>query len=304
MTIATTQSIINKLLVRKYLPTLYQNAMNVTDVLEPCVFNANCITVDSFFVFDSWWPITHIINPMTLFFVNGSFLITVATIFYWETLEVVLLLIFNGTYEVFLGENGDIEPVVDMIVGDIFQGHLGILLGVQIMFLSGILEHRYCSWWYYRCCKANTRQCHCDKVPWPFNNWLSFTALYLLWAATLSFTAWVVDGILVGVIIGIIGSIVFYGTLLVLLNTAYDRRKHPHIDNWSVAVVYFFANVMIIYSTAWIPWWSYFATWLGFAVCVAFNMTLFWTSPGYSYDCRSQRLGGWLRWRRKNTLSC
>jgi len=100
---------------------------------NPVVFDEQTrLTLDHF----SWnflrasgnaWAMSHVLNPFLVQMIFQNWMVTVIFFMVWEIVEVFALTAFGG-YGIFVGDTSDFEPIADSLLGDPFNGLLGIIL--------------------------------------------------------------------------------------------------------------------------------------------------------------------------------
>ena len=246
--------------------------------------NAEDFTWDFLFQSSSAWPMTHILNPFTIQMIFQNPFLTILAVFSWESIEVLALVIFNGQYEIFIGDNSSVEPITDTLIGDIINGILGIILAKLVTFTFKIP-----SW-----------------TPSFFGKYRSIVIKriihYLIWVLTLSSSNYSIStGGQYDINIGVI--IIFISTSL-LIFISYKNNK-SNLENKSIwrglytnreyELVYigWFLNASLIIYSAWLHYWnSYFLSWSFAALAILFNLfylllsgrmdeLIFWANFGF-----------------------
>lgn len=219
------------------------------------------------FLFDtlSAWPLAHIINPFILQIVFQRVWLSFLIIWAWESLEVLAVVVFRGDYLIFVGDQSDLEPVTDTLLGDIIQGALGILLALLVQF----------TW----------------KIP----RWTpSILGRYksLAWHKILQYIFWVVAFSLFNTQLQLNGTYpINYGLHICYITTIFFIWTWYHTDysELSRSVVWngydremytnVYAGIMInvsvlFFSVSFHFWYSYFQTWMAYVFLLVFNISI------------------------------
>lgn len=101
--------------------------------VNPLIFDEQVrLTIDHFSWFflrapENAWAMSHVLNPLLMQLIFQNWYFTVIMFFVWESVEVLALVLFKD-YTVFVGDASDYEPIADSLLGDPFNGVLGLLL--------------------------------------------------------------------------------------------------------------------------------------------------------------------------------
>lgn len=189
--------------------------------------NATDLNWDFFYVTESPWPIAHQLNPFFIMLIFNCWWLVLLVMFFWESFEYVLAVIFKNSYGIFIGENGKLEPIGDTLVGDILNGIIGIILAYCLisvckMNLYRLKNHHCCQsclnfWDIFKCCDCHGRyNWRCDKYVLKsikeYICWRRFKQfiLYILWCISLSPFNLRIHGYNVGVYIAIFTTTIFF----------------------------------------------------------------------------------------------
>lgn len=227
------------------------------------------------------WPMAHILNPFFLEMLLQNTWLTAFTILFWESVEVFMITLFQGEYLIFVGDEAPIESIGDTLIGDFFQGILGILLARLT-----IISWKIPSW-----------------SPSPIGPYKSifFKRLiqYLFFVAPFS---------LLNSNLKVTGAYtVNYGVFLVTITTVffiwtwYKTNRSPlenqvvwkKYSQWDYERVYLgiMITALIVMSSAFVHfWYSYFVTWIAWIVAmlvcvfVLLSQDRFW-ELSYAINC-------------------
>jgi hypothetical protein len=218
------------------------------------------------FIFDtnSAWPMAHILNPFILEILLQKTWLTLILIWGWESIEVIAITIFSGQYVIFVGDDSEIEPVTDTLIGDILQGILGIILA-RLVILSWNIPY-----W----------------APNPIGPYklIFFKRLiqYIFWVVPLSVTNSKINikgtySINIGVFIILITNIFFIWTWY---KTNYNNPlERYYLWNNYDANEYNNAHIGILINSSILIlgnsinfWYSYFQTWLALLIAIILNI--------------------------------
>ncbi len=83
---------------------------------------------------DSYFPLSHIVTPYIFHFFIGNAWISIAMIGLFETLEATVFAIV-GSYLIFQGVIEARETIFDSLVGDVFNGLIGVALAALLRYI-------------------------------------------------------------------------------------------------------------------------------------------------------------------------
>ena len=94
----------------------------------------------SFLLDHSTWPLPHIHIPYLLYLYTKDLAITLLWVYIWESIEILVLLIFGQFNVFFLGEkeltgSSPIEPHGEVLIGEQLSGLIGIIIGILHVWL-------------------------------------------------------------------------------------------------------------------------------------------------------------------------
>jgi hypothetical protein len=217
------------------------------------------------FIFDtnSAWPMAHILNPFMLEILLQKSWLTLIIIWAWESFEVLAVVIFNGQYVIFVGDDSEIEVITDTLLGDIFQGILGIILARLVILAWRIPE------WAPNPIRHNLRTGY---------GTLFFKRLlqYIFWVASLSFTNTRIDftgtySVNIGVFIALISTVFFWYTWFKSNNRTLTEKEFLWegytIQEYLESHLGILINALLLIMSASLHiWYSYFVTWIFWSI--------------------------------------
>ena len=225
---------------------------------------AEDFTWDFLFSSVSAWPMTHILNPFTIQMMFQNVYWTFLAIFAWESIEVLAVVLFNGQYVIFVGDDSEIESITDSLIGDVINGILGILLAKLT-----ILAFKIPSW-----------------TPSFFGKYRSILIkrmlFFVVWVLTLSSanlrtsTDTEYDANIGVMIIFITTSLLIYISYIsnrtLLENLTIWKDKYTPRE-YELIYIGWFINASLLVSSAWVHfWYSYFVCWVYVSIGVFFNI--------------------------------
>jgi len=217
------------------------------------------------FIFDtnSAWPLAHMYNPFILQILVQRWWFTLLVVWAWESVEILAVTIFQGQYVIFVGDDSEIEPITDTLVGDIFQGILGILLGYLVVF----------AWRIPKWAPSFTG----PKRDLAFKKLLQ----YVFWVVPLSLTnmqirvegAYTVNiGVVIIAITNVFFILTWYYTDYSPLAVKLYWYKYTR-DQYQFVYTGILVNTCVLLLGSSIHWWySYFQTWISLAALVVINL--------------------------------
>ena len=225
---------------------------------------ASDFTWDFLFDSSSAWPMTHILNPFMIEILGQKTWLTFLMFYFWESLEVLAVTVFSGQYVIFTGDDSEIEIITDTLMGDPFQGILGVILARLTIKAWGIP-----AW-----------------APNPIGIYgaLFFKRVlqYIFWVVPVSFANMRIDitgaySINVGVFIVLVSTVFFWWTWInsndnteterVLFWSGYDRKMYIEAHTGIIINA-----ILLIMSASIHIGYSYFMTWIFWSIAMLLNI--------------------------------
>lgn len=229
--------------------------------------------VDDFswiFLFDmtSSWPMAHMLHPFMIQMFFQKTWLTLFIVWAWESVEVLAITLTQGSYVIFVEDDTSLEPVPDSLLGDTFQGVLGILLAKLVIF-----TFRVPSWW--------------PSLYSPYH-WIKTKRVlqYVCWVAVfVIFNYQVTNSGLLDVNLGVWILFVWTGIIILLIalfehrtssviwKDMKDHTRYVDSEHFDWCFIGWLSNAWIVMCAGLIHYWyTYFQAELCFLVAVLWNV--------------------------------
>ena len=206
---------------------------------------------------------SHILNPFMLQMWMQNTWLTLLAVFSWESVEVLAVTVFRGDYVIFVGDDSEIEPITDSLIGDVLQGIIGILLAELVIIAFKVPSWTPSFWSSYR------------------GIWVKHLFFYVVWVISLSSTNLQIEfpgtySANVGVYFAVISTFVMitisYWTSLTRLERHAVWKGYTQ-EEYDVVHLGWGLNALCIILGAIVHvWYSYFMTWAWVALAVVCDL--------------------------------
>lgn len=224
----------------------------------------------------------HILTPFMIQMFFRKTYLTVFAFYFFESVEVFLVSTFSGDYVIFLGDDGVFEPFADTLLGDPFQGLLGLLVAHLIVQTFDIPYH-------------SGKFIHGDLEEERVFSMRFF--LFLLWIPCMSTANYYIP---IGdeedpyqIRLGVLGIVLWTPFVIWLTgllgwkrfnsNTPPYWTQKSYRQYWITHIVWAITAEIIILSVLVDFWYPYFQTWIG-CVLVLFICLIYLTYKKELYE--------------------
>ncbi len=120
--------------------------------IQPIGISLDAFNFDFIFAEQGVWTIAHVVQPMMLTMILQDPWAVFLLVILFEVVEALVLLFAKNTYLLFLNdpESAEAESIVESLVGDVFQGILGILLAKLLILVYKVPTWTPSLWSPYR----------------------------------------------------------------------------------------------------------------------------------------------------------